>query len=295
MCPGGRIELEVHMDDVRGMVLLPLGLQELIDLLRERGWTVVGPTVRDGVVIHEEIESVDQLPRGVGDIRDTGSHRLRQRGDEAMFRYAVGPQGWKSLLFPNRELPWSERRTGTVTVVEPAEVDAPHLALLGVRSCDLHAVRIQDAVLAERSVTDAAYVSRRQDSFIIAVTCSDPASTCSCVLTGTGPVPDKGYDLALTELLDADGHRFFVVPGSDRGDEVLDELTTRAAGTEVLHAARVDRDAAREVGAAAAQQMGRSLDTDALPDPLSAADPPEPDVHRDGPAGFGTGTSRRTP
>ena len=40
------------MDDVRGMVLLPPGLQLLIDLLRERGWTVVGPTVCGGVVVH---------------------------------------------------------------------------------------------------------------------------------------------------------------------------------------------------------------------------------------------------
>ena len=247
------------MDDVRGMVLLPSGLQLLIDLLRERGWTVVGPTVCGGVVVHAEIESVDELPRGVGDIQDAGSYQLRQRGDEAMFRYAVGPQGWKSLLFPSRELLCSGRRTGTEIDVEPAEVDTPHLALLGVRSCDLHALRILDTVLAKRAVTDAAYVSRTQHNFIIAITCSDPASTCSCVSTGTGPVPDKGFDLAMTELLDEDGHRFFVVPGTDRGDEVLDELSTRAAGVEVLHAARVDREAAHEVGLAAAQQMGRPL------------------------------------
>jgi len=80
------------MDDVRGMVLLLPGLQLLIDLLREQGWTVVGPTVREGVVFHAEIESVDQLPRGVGDVQDGGSYRLSQRGDEAVFRYVVGPQ-----------------------------------------------------------------------------------------------------------------------------------------------------------------------------------------------------------
>jgi len=64
------------MNNIRGMVVLPPGLQLLIDLLRERGWTVVGPTVRDGVIVHAEIESLDQLPRGVGDLQDgaaTGS------------------------------------------------------------------------------------------------------------------------------------------------------------------------------------------------------------------------------
>ena len=90
---------EVRMDDIRGMVLLVPGLQSLIDLLRERGWAVMGPTVRDGAVVHAEIESVDQLPFGVGDLQDAGSYRLRERGDEALFAYAVGPQAWKSLLF----------------------------------------------------------------------------------------------------------------------------------------------------------------------------------------------------
>jgi sulfhydrogenase subunit beta (sulfur reductase) len=262
--------MEALMDDIAGMVLLLPGLQSLIDLLRERGWTVVGPTVRDGVVVHAEIESVDQLPRGVGDLQEGGSYRLRQRGDEALFGYVGGPQGWKSLLFPSRELLWSGRRVGTEVEVEPAAVDAPRLALLGVRSCDLHAIGIHDRVLAKRDLPDAAYVARREATFVVAVTCSDPGGTCFCVSMGTGPVPDKGFDLALTELLDQQGHRFLVVPGSDRGEEVLDELTTRAQGDEVLKAALADRVAAREVGAAAAQRMGRSLDTDGLRDLLYA-------------------------
>ena len=259
------------MDNITGLVLLVPGLQSLINLLREHGWSVVGPTVRDDVIVHAEIDSVDQLPCGVGDLQDGGRYRLRQRGDEAMFGYVGGPQGWKSLLFPSRELLWSGRRAGTEMEVDPGVLDAPRLALLGVRSCDLHAIGVHDRVLANRSVPDAAYVARREATFVVAVTCSDPGGTCFCVSMGTGPVPDKGFDLALTELLDQDGHRFLVVPGSDRGEELLDELATRAPGVEVLKAARSDRVAAREVDAAAAQRMGRSLDTDGLRDLLYAS------------------------
>ena len=258
------------MEDVRGMVLLLPGLQLLIDLLRERGWTVIGPTVREGVVVHAEIESVEQLPRGVEDVQDSGSYRLRQRGDDAVFRYAVGPQGWKSLLFPSRELLWSGLRTNEEMSVEPAEVDAPRLALFGVRSCDLHALQIHDTILAKRTAPDVAYVCRREDNFIIALTCSDPGGTCFCVSMGTGPAPDQGFDLRLTELIDQEGHRFLVQPGSERGEEILDELTTRAVGDEVLNAAKADRDAAREVAAMAVQRMGRALDTDGLRDLLYA-------------------------
>jgi sulfhydrogenase subunit beta (sulfur reductase) len=259
-----RIDVEVFMDDFRGMVLRLPGLQLLIDVLREHGWTVVGPTVRDGVVVNAEIESVDQLPAGVGDIQDGGTYRLRDRGDGGIFGYVVGPQSWKSLLFPSRELLWRGSRTGAEVDVEPAEVDAPRLALLGVRSCDLHALGIHDTILARRAAPDAAYVSRRENNFIIAVTCSDPGGTCFCVSMGTGPVPDKGFDLTLTELIDLEGHRFLVQPGSDRGEDVLDELTTRALGDEVLNAARTDRRAAMLVGSESAQRMGRSLDTGGL-------------------------------
>ena len=261
---------EAHMDEIRGMVLSVPGLQSLIDLLRERGWAVIGPTVRDGAVVHAEIQSVDQLPRGVGDLQYAGSYRLRERDDEALFAFAAGPQAWKSLLFPSRELLWSGRRVGAEKEVTPAVVDAKRLALFGVRSCDLHALAIHDRVLAEREVTDTAYVARREATFTVALTCSDPGGTCFCVSMGTGPVPDEGFDLALTELLDQDGHRFLVVPGSSRGQEVLDDLLSRAGGGEVMPAGEQDHLGAREVGVAAAQHMGRSLDTNGLRDLLYA-------------------------
>ena len=246
------------------------GLQSLVDLLRERGWAVIGPTVRDGAVVHTEITSVDQLPRGVGDLQDAGSYRLRQRDDEALFGFAAGPQGWKAHLFPSRELLWSGRRVGAEVEVEPAVVDAPRLALFGVRSCDLHAIAIHDRVLSQRAVTDSAYRARREATFVVAVTCSEPSGTCFCVSMGTGPVPDSGFDLALTELLDQGGHRFLVVSGSDRGQAILDELRTRATGDDVMAAGEQDVGAALEVGTQAAQAMGRSLDTKGIRDLLYA-------------------------
>ena len=255
----------------RGQLILHVpGLQSLVDLLRERGWAVIGPTVRDGAVVHAEITSVDQLPRGVGDLQDAGSYRLRQRDDEALFGFAAGPQGWKAHLFPSRELLWSGRRVGAEVEVKPAVVDAPRLALFGVRSCDLHAIAIHDRVLAQRAVTDSAYRARREATFVVAVTCSDPAGTCFCVSMGTGPVPDSGFDLALTELLDQTGHRFLVVSGSDRGQAILDELRARATGDDVMAAGEQEVVAAREVGTQAAQAMGRSLNTNGIRDLLYA-------------------------
>ena len=57
------------------------GLQALIDVLLADGRTVVGPTVRDGAITYAAIESIEALPRGVGDEQDAGHYRLRERGD----------------------------------------------------------------------------------------------------------------------------------------------------------------------------------------------------------------------
>jgi formate hydrogenlyase subunit 6/NADH:ubiquinone oxidoreductase subunit I len=261
------------MASTGALIVQPTGLQALIDLLRADGWAVVGPTVRDGAVVHAEISSVDELPQGVGDQQDSGSYRLRERSDGAWFGFAVGPQGWKAQLFPSRELLWVGRRGPDGVSIEPVDEAPPRLALLGVRSCDLHAIAIHDQVLASRAVVDERYVARREATFVIAITCSDPGGTCFCVSMGTGPVPDRGYDLGLTELLEGE-HRFLISAGSERGAEVLSRLEAALLTTDPVPqaapATAPDHEAAAEVGARAATRMGRTMDTDGLRDLLYA-------------------------
>lgn len=245
------------------------GLQVLIDLLREDGWNVRGPVVRDGVIGQSEITSVEDLPRGVGDDQEAGRYRLRERDDEALFGFVVGPQSAKSVLFPANEL-LRRVRSGSQ---EPAPVEPPSdarpIAMLGVRSCDLHAIAIQDTVLLGRAAADAHYAARREGVLLIAVTCSDPGGTCFCVSMGTGPDPHEGFDLALTELLDDDGHRFVIRSGTDRGAAILDRLPTRAVED-------ADVDAAGRVVEHAVGRMGLQLDTEGMRDLLYAnADHPQ--------------------
>jgi len=40
------------------------GLTALVEALRQQGYRVVGPTVRDGAIVLEEISSADELPHG---------------------------------------------------------------------------------------------------------------------------------------------------------------------------------------------------------------------------------------
>ncbi len=245
------------------------GLQELIDVLDRRGHVVLGPTVRDGVVVTAPVRAVEELPIGWGDDQEAGRYRLRRRDDDAVFGYAAPAQSAKQVFFPAEEVLWRGRRTETGFEAETADLadDRPR-ALLGVRSCDLHAVAVHDAVLRDRGFVDDAYAARRADAFVVAVSCTEPGGTCFCASMGTGPRVRAGdgaaFDLALTELLDGGDHRFLVEVGSERGAEVLAEVGARAAGAE-------DVALAEQLTELASDRMGRTMETDGLKDLLHAS------------------------
>ena len=201
-------------------MIAPEALGALVDALRRHGFRVVGPSVRDGAIVYDDLESASDLPIGWTEVQDAAAYRLERREDAARFGYAVGPHSWKQFLLPARIRIWSaRRRNGGYEVEEEPVADGP-LALIGVRSCELHAIEIQDRVLVGGRFADRDYAARREGAFLVAVNCFEPGGTCFCVSMGTGPRVDAGYDLALTEILDGE-HRLLVEVGSERGAEVL--------------------------------------------------------------------------
>jgi len=242
-------------------VIEPEALDALVGALRARGFRVLGPTLRDGAIVYDELESAAELPTGWTDTQDAGRYRLERRDDEARFGYAVGPHSWKQFLLPPRVRLWQARRHNGGFEVEEEPLDEAPLAFLGVRACELHAIAIQDRVFLEGRYVDRDYALRREDAFVVAVNCFEPGGTCFCVSMGTGPKAEAGYDLALTEILDGE-HRFLVEVGSERGAEMLRELPRREAS-------EVDVEAAGEAVAGAAERMGRRLDATDLRDLLA--------------------------
>ena len=233
------------------------GLDGLIRALADGGYTVIGPRVRDGAIVYEEISSVADLPEGLTDEQEGGTYRLHERDDDALFGFNNGPNSWKHHLFPPNLTLWKAKRAedGGISYEEQEE-EHPRYAFLGVRSCDLAAIAVQDRVFIGDSYTDADYEARRRDAFIVVVNCSKAGNTCFCVSMDTGPRAESGYDLALTELLDGE-HRFLIEAGSERGHELVAEIGAGEAGEE-------DRSAAVAVSEECASQMGRELDTDGI-------------------------------
>jgi ferredoxin len=242
-------------------VVEPEALEALVAALAARGYRVLGPTVRDGAIVYEDLASASDLPIGWTDRQEAATYRLERRQDDARFGYAVGPHSWKQFLLPAHVRLWRAERTGDGFAVEEAPgPDAP-LALIGVRACELHGIAIQDRVLVGGRFADRDYAARREGAFVVAVNCFEPGGTCFCVSMGTGPKAEAGYDLALTEILEG-GHRFLVEAATERGAEVLRELPRRTA-------AAGDLDAAEAAVDGAAERMGRTLDVTDIRDLLA--------------------------
>jgi sulfhydrogenase subunit beta (sulfur reductase) len=227
-------------------------LPRLFEVLKERGYSIVGPTLREGAIVYEELGRVEDLPVGWRDRQDGGTYRLERRGDAAFFGYAVGPHAWKKFLFPPRQRLFSARRTETGVEIEPERDNPPKYAFLGVRSCELHAIATQDKVFMGKFV-DPAYKARRERAFVIAVNCGQAGGTCFCVSMGTGPKVNSGFDLAVTELMEDGRHDFLFEIGTELGAEVMDEVSTSKPGGR-------DLQAAEQVVRETAAHMGRTMD-----------------------------------
>ena len=237
-------------------------LQALIDALAAN-YRVLGPTVRDGAIVYDEISDLTQLPAGWKDDQTAGRYRLERRFDEALFGFAVGPHSWKQFLHPPVEVLWTARQGDNGLSIEPASIELPNFAFIGVRACEIKAIAIQDKVFLGGPYVDAAYGSRRQDAFIVAVNCAEAGGTCFCVSMETGPMAESGFDLALTELLDEARHEFLIEVGSDKGAALLDRLPFRTASD-------ADLAAATAIIAQTRSRMGRTLETEGIKELLQS-------------------------
>jgi len=227
----------------------------LIEALKKKGYRVVGPQVRDGAIVYDELDDVSELPIGWTDVQSEGRYSLKKRSDEAVFGYTVGQHSWKQFLRPPVVTVWQGKRDGLQAI--PPNFDVPSYAFFGVRACELNAIAIQDKVYLQGPFVDPGYAALRKKAFIVAVNCGEAGGTCFCASMKTGPQVNGEFDLSLTEITEKGNHRFLVDIGSKRGDEVMKDVPHREATAE-------DIAAAERVVAEAEKHMGRTLNTDGI-------------------------------
>ena len=244
----------------------PSGIDSLFSALRQRGYNLIGPTVRDNVVVYDALASAADLPVGWRDEQAPGSYRLKKQADRRLFGFTLGPQSWKKILFPPALKLFSAGRSndgvlaidgthnseGEDSALKSSE--PPAVAFIGVRPCELQAIAVQDKVFLHGAYVDTYYARIRERAFFVSVNCTVVGATCFCASMSTGPKADRGFDLALTEVFNNDAHYFVVTSGSGRGEEIITDLHLREASLhEIGEADRAVADAA--------SSMKKSMDT----------------------------------
>lgn len=252
------------MSQQKPQVFLPhAALGDLVQQLRAQGYTVIARVVRDGVACFAPIQSAGELAKGLRDEQAGGHYRLVPGDAGLLFEHVVGPDGPKGYLFPPSQELLSFHVEGESFVLDTATPQVQKLAFLGIRPCELAAIRIQDKVFGledtrpMRCESEVYYAESRRQAVTIVANCVRPGGTCFCVSMGTGPEATEGFDLAMTELRDG----FVMTIGSQTGTDLLTGLPTRPPSSTELELAELKMSQARE-------HMGRALDTAGLPDLL---------------------------
>jgi ferredoxin len=229
-------------------------LDDLLARLQKKGYQTIGPRVRDGAVVYAPIRTAADLPQGLTSEEAAGSYRIVPSGNDRYFDITPGAQSWKQFLFPPRTALYDIRRQ-TEWKKEGEPPPTPRIAMIGVRPCEIAAIKIQDLAFLREDFTDPIYRDRRRNAFLLAVNCLHPGGTCFCDSMGTGPKASGDFDLALTELDDL----FLLEVGSPAGQEILQDMALQPADAAAVKQAE-------EGFAAAKDRMGRRMDIGDLPE-----------------------------
>ena len=148
-----------------------------------------------------------------GDSREKQYHLIRGDGwdpdkmELGMYR-PVEPL--KSLIFRPREF------LGVLDSSEkPPEIK--ERIVIGVKNCDLSALKIHDYVFLDTEPVDLLYKEARNKTVIVSCDCADARETCFCTAVNKQPYAKEGFDINISPVSDG----YLVESGSEKGEELL--------------------------------------------------------------------------
>jgi sulfhydrogenase subunit beta (sulfur reductase) len=163
---------------------------------------------------------------------------------EIAWDYGTAVEPLKRFLLPQREPMLRFSTDGRVHV--HAEYEERDRVFLGVRCCDVSGVAVLDAMYGG-DPPDPYYMSRRERSTFIALTCQQPEEHCFCVCGDAGPFLAGGYDQQWTALPEG----MLVEIGSERGEALVrqnEDLFDEAEVSQVAARYRLAREAETKFG-----------------------------------------------
>lgn len=155
-------------------------------------YRVVGPKARNGQFVFDEIHNPEEL--------------------EMEYPTTVLPP--KKYLLPPREVLFNFQNKGMQV---EADIDAQPTVILGLHTCDAHAIKLLDHV-HQNGYADQHYQAHRDSVYLVSIECLKPCMPHSfCKSMGTLTITEE-FDVHLTDL----GEAYAVDIGSDKGAALLE-------------------------------------------------------------------------
>ncbi len=164
----------------------------------------------------------------------------------------------KSSFLPAMEKMFSFQKNTDGYHLELSQ-DQQKRILFGIRPCDARAMAIIDKVFTD-SYEDPYYVSKRKNTVLIGLSCTNPYDSCFCTSLGVKPTESADVDLMFTDI----GDEFLIEEITDKGKELLTEASV------VKKTTKADDAKAKTVKAAVSAMVIRKLDVEDIAEKLQA-------------------------
>lgn len=144
--------------------------------------------------------------------------------------------------------------------------------VVGIRSCELKALKYLDKVMLEGEFDDPAYRARREATVLVSCDCVSYTETCFCTLVGERPYPTEGFDVNLTPVEGG----YIAEAATQKGQDWLNasqQTDLVAASEQQLKKRDEIRQAATEAVIRQNARFGFSADDENQPELPNDADP----------------------
>ncbi|HEX7365032.1 MAG TPA: 4Fe-4S dicluster domain-containing protein [Dehalococcoidia bacterium] len=164
----------------------------------------------------------------------------------------------KSSFLPPVEEMFTFQKNGNGYQIEVSPGQGKRV-VFGVRPCDARAIAIMDKVFTD-SHEDPYYVSKRKNTVLIGLGCTNPYDSCFCTSSGISPAESTDVDLMFTDI----GDDFVIEEITEVGKELL------ATASIVKKASQADAVTMKKARAAVSGMVTRKVDTKNIVDKLQA-------------------------
>jgi sulfhydrogenase subunit beta (sulfur reductase) len=197
---------------MNGLKIMPKGaLTTWIEHLQNHQFRVIGPQKRHEQYVFDEIVDIKELE----------------------IDYPLSVMAPKKYLLPPREVLFS---FNTNTMEMNAHIEVEPTVIIGLHTCDMHAIQLLDTVHAT-GFADQHYQARREALYLVSIECLSPCTEqCFCKDMETYSITEN-YDLHFVDL----GRVYAVHVGSEKGEELLEGFAS------VWWPSQADRDLLNQV------------------------------------------------